>query len=147
MSFRDRHAGEDGGCKGTREGVAGPDGIGHLHLRGLLIRLQVGSKDIGSVHAAGKYEHIKVVLAQQQPALVLHVESRIAEEPADRHQFFIVNLEDVRLVERVGNHLFRIEVLAQIDVEDLQAVLRRSVQEFLDGLPAHAAALCQRAEA
>ena len=32
VSFRDRHAGEDGGCKGTREGVAGPDGIGYLYL-------------------------------------------------------------------------------------------------------------------
>ena len=83
---------EDATYKGAGEGVAGAYGVGNGDLRSLLERYCTGGEDVGTVGAAGEHEHVEVVLAQDEPALVLDVETRIAEHTTDEHEFLVVDL-------------------------------------------------------
>ena len=70
------------------------------------------SEYVTAVSAAGEHKHVEVVLAEDEPALVLDVETRIAEHTANEYQFLIVNLQDVATLERLTQNLLRIELLA-----------------------------------
>ena len=92
------------------------------------------SEYVTAVSATGENEHVEVVLTENEPALVLDVKTGIAKHTADKHQFLIINLQDVTTLERLTQNLLRIELLAQVDVENFQAVSRRGIKELLDGL-------------
>ena len=63
------------------------------------------------------------------------------------HQFPGVDLQDVAAQQRLFNDFLGIELPAQVDVKDLQAVMRRGIKEPMDGLTAHHVAPGQRTEA
>lgn len=95
-------------------------------------------KDIAAVHTAGQYEHIEIVLAENQPALVLDIQTWITEEAADGNQLLIVDLQHIAALQALGNHLSSIEVLTKIDVENLQTILLeydRGTYRWYCGLP------------
>ena len=105
-----------------------------------------GCKDIRAVGAAGKHEHVEVVLAQNEPALVLDVKAGIAKHATDKHQFLIVDFQYIATLERLLQYFLGIELLTQVDIENLQAVVRRGIEEFLDGRTADNVSLSQRTE-
>lgn len=72
-----------------------------------------------------------------------------SEHAADHGQFFVVYLQDVALPQRLFDHLLRVEVLPQVDVEDLVLSLAvgHRFQETPDRAVRYGAALCQRPEA
>ena len=147
MGLGDGLASQDCGTEGARERVTGADGIGHFNLGGLLEGHLAAGEDIGAVGATGEHEHVEVILAQDQPALVLDVQSGIAEHATDGHQFLIVDLENVATAHRLLDNLLVVELLAQVDVKDLHAVAGRGVEEPLDVLSRDDVALSQRAVA
>ena len=114
---------QDAGTECTGEAIAGTNGISNLYLWSLLERLHTRSEDIAAVDTAGQHEHIEIILAENQPALVLDIQTWITEETADGNQLLIVNLQNIAALQTLGNHLRSIEVLTEIDVEDLQAIL------------------------
>ena len=75
VSFRHGHASEDRGAEGACERVACSHGVGNLNLGCGLVRHLAGSEHIAAVGSAGEHEHIEVILAQDEPALVLDVET------------------------------------------------------------------------
>lgn len=123
---------EDAAHERTCEGIAGTDGIGYLYLRGLLERHLAWREYVRAIGAAGEYEHIEVVLAQNQPALVLDVEAGIAEHTANEYQLLIVDLQDVTTLQRLLDYLLGIELLAQVDIENLHTVIGCGVEELVD---------------
>ena len=141
MSLRHGLAVEDAAHEGAGEGVASAYGVGHLDLWRFLEGDMTGSENVGAVGAAGEHEHVEIVLAQDEPTLVLNVETGIAKHTADEHQLLVVNLQDVATLERLTQNLLRIELLAQVDIKDLQAVSGCGVKELLDGLTADDVAL------
>ena len=86
---------EDAADEGTREGVASADGISHRYFRRLLEGDVARGEDVTAISAASEDEHVEVVLAQDEPALVLDVEAGITEHATDEHQFLVVNLQDI----------------------------------------------------
>ena len=136
---------QDAGTESTSEAVACSYGIGNLYLRSFLERLETRSKDIAAVHTTGEHEHIEIVLTKDEPALVLDVKTWITEETADGNQFLIVDLQHIATLQALADHLLGIEVLTQVDVENLQAVLGSMVEELIDRLTAYLVALSQRA--
>ena len=130
------HAFQQAGAEGAGEAVACANGICHLHLGSLLEGLEVGGEHITAVHATREHQHVEVVLAQDEPAFVLHVESGVAKETADGHQLLVVNLQDIAATQAFADDLFGVEVLAKVDVEYLEAVFGRVVEELIDGIAA-----------
>ena len=147
MRLVDGLALQDGCTERTRERVAGSHRVGHLHLRrGLIIRL-VGREHIAAVGAAGQHQNIQVVLLDELLAALLLVEVGQSEHTAHHHQLLVVDFQYVAAAHRGLYDFLGEEALAQVDVENLHAVGRCGIQELSDGLTAHHAALCQRAEA
>ena len=91
----DGFAVEDGGAEGTRERVTGANGIGHLNLGCRLEGHFAGFEHIGTVGATGEYQHVEIVLAQNEPALILHVQTGIAKHTANDYQFLVIDFKDV----------------------------------------------------
>ena len=143
MRLWHRFSAKDGSGESSRKGIARTDSIRHLHLRRLLEGYHAWRKDIASVRTASQDKHLQVVLRQQNPALVLKVYAGIAEDAADGHQLFIVNLEDVAAAHGLAQNLFRIKTLTEIDVEYLQMALHiwHHVEKTVDGGMAHRTAL------
>ncbi len=105
-------------------------------------------ENITAVHPAGQDQHLQIILAQQDPALVLQVNAGIAKHAANGNQFLIVNLQHVATLHRLAEHFLGIEVLAEVDVEYLQLAftVRHGIKKTVDGFAGHHAALSQRAE-
>ena len=85
-------------------------------------RFLTGGEDIRAVGAAGEYEHVEVVFAKDEPALVLNIESGIAEHPSYQDKFLVVDFKNVATLQRLTDDLLSIELLPQVDVENLQAI-------------------------
>ncbi len=147
MGDRHRLSLQDGADEGPGEGVAGTDGIGHLHLRGHLIGHAACVEDITSVGAAGQDEHPQAVFVKDMPAFLLQAESRDIVQAGNHHQFLVIDLQDVTAAEGRLQHFLGIETLTEVDVEDLQAVRRNGIQEGADGIPGDFAPLREGAEA
>ena len=147
MSLSHRHSGEDRSTECARERVACANGVSHLNLRCGLERHLAWCEHVRAVYAAGEHEHIEVVLAKDEPALVLNVQARIAEHSADEHKLLVVDLKNVAALHALADNILCVEVLAQVDVEYLHAVGRCSVEELVDSLAAHHVALGERAPA
>ena len=143
VGFLDRHTGKDGRGKRACEAVAGTYRVVHFHLGCRLIALHAGRKDVAAVGATGEHEHLQVVLAEDEIALVLDVETGVAEETTDGDKFLIVDLQDVASFETLLYDLLGVEVLAQVDVEDLQTAHRRGVEEAVDRVARDLVALSQ----
>ena len=86
MSLGNGLASEDGGHERASERVASANGVGNLHLRGLKIRHGSLREYIAAVDATGKHEHVEVVLAEDEPALVLEIHPWIAKHPTDNDE-------------------------------------------------------------
>ena len=100
------------------EWITGTYSVCHFHFRCLDKRNLARGEYIAAVYAAGKNEHLQIVLAQEEPAFILQVYARITEDAAYGNQFFIVDLEDVASLDALGDNLLGIESLTEIDVED-----------------------------
>ena len=131
MGLRHGLAVEDAAHERAGERVSSSYSVGHFDLRRFLEGYVTRSEYVTAVSATGEHEHVEVVLTQNEPALVLDVETRIAEHTTDKYQFLIVNLQDVTTLERLFQNFLRIELLAQVDIKDLQTVGRRSIEELL----------------
>ena len=133
----------------TCEGIASAHRISHFYLRSLYKRNFARGEYIAAVYTAGKDKHLQIVLAQEEPAFVLQVDARIAEDAAYGNQFLIVDLEDVASLDALGDNLLGIEALTEIDIEDFEDsfFLRHVVEEAVDGVAGNLVTLSQRAEA
>ena len=119
----------------TRERVTGTHGVGNLHLRCWLVALEiVRSENITAVGATGEHDHAQVVAMQYYAALLLDVKARIAKETAKDHEFLVVDLQDVAMANAILYGLLIVEIATEVDVENLQAILWRGVNEAHDGL-------------
>ena len=143
MCLGDGHALEDAGAEGAGKRVAGAHGVGNIHLGSRLERLAAGGEDIAAVDTTGEHEHVQIVLAEDEPALVLNVQTGIAEEAAQRDELFIVYLQYIATLQTLADNLLGIEILAEIDVKDLESVAGRVVEKLVDGITARSAALGQ----
>ena len=141
MGLRHRLAIEDAAHERASEGVAGAYSIGHFDLRCFLERYVARGEDVAAVSATGKHKHVEVILTQDEPTFVLDVEAGIAKHTANEHQFLIVDLQDVTTLELFTQDLLCVELLAQVDVEDLQAVIGCGIEKLLDGFAADHIAL------
>ena len=143
MCLGDGHALEDAGAEGAGKRVAGAHGVGNLHMRSLVERLAAGGEDIAAVDTTGEHEHIQIVLAEDEPALVLNVQTGIAEEAAQRDELFIVYLQYIATLQTLADNLLGIEILAEIDIKDLETVIGSAFEELVDGIAAYLVALGQ----
>ena len=134
MGLRHGLAVEDAAHERAGERVSSSYSVGHFDLRRFLEGYVTRSEYVTAVSATGENEHVEVVLTQNEPALVLDVKTGIAKHTADKHQFLIINLQDIATLERLAQNLLRIELLAKVDVEDLQAVGGCGIKKLLDGL-------------
>lgn len=73
MGLRYRLSIEDAADEGAGEGVASTYGVGNLHFRCFLERHAARCEDIAAVNATSKHKHVEIVLAQDEPTLVLNV--------------------------------------------------------------------------
>ena len=147
MGFRDGFSREEGANERTGKGVACAYGIRHLHLGGVQERHAAFVEDIAAVYAAGEDEHLEVVFLDEETAFLLQGQAGQVEQPGHHHQLFVVDFQDVATAERGLQHFLVVEVLAQVDVEHLEAILGHGVQEQADALPRDGAALGQGTEA
>ena len=134
MRFFDRLSCKCGCTESRGEAVSGSNGIGNLYSWRLLERLCSRCKDITSVDTTGQYEHLQIVLTEDEPAFVLHVQARIAEKSTDSNQFFVVDFQDITGSKRLFYNLLGVEILSKIDVKDLQTVLWSGRKKALNGV-------------
>lgn len=120
MCLSDALALQDACHESACEGIASAYRISHFYLRSLYKRNFARGEHITAVYAAGKDEHLQIVLAQEEPAFILQVDAWITEDAAYGNQFFIVDLENVASLDALGDNLLGIESLTEIDVEDLR---------------------------
>lgn len=113
-----QNRGDESGC----EAVACSDSIGHLDLGCGLEGDVAGSEDVATVDTAGENEHLEVVLAEEDPALVLEVDAGIAEHTADGDKLLVVDLEDVASLHGVAEDFLVVESLPEVDVKHHKAV-------------------------
>ena len=131
MSLGNGFASKDGGTERTREGVASANGVGNSYLRSLAERHSARCEDVRAVGAAGEYQHVKVVLAQDEPALILHIESWVVEHTPYEDKLLVVDLKDVATTQRLLDDFLGVELLTQVDVENLHAVGGGVVEELV----------------
>lgn len=124
---------QDGGRESAAKRVAGSYGVGNLHLGRFLKVLQALCKHVAAIRSAGQHDHVEVVFAENQPALVLNVETRIVKKTIDDNKLFIVNSQDVASLKRLLDNLSGVEVAMQVDVKNLQSVVRSGIEKFSNG--------------
>ena len=114
-----------------------------FYLRCLYKRNFARGEYVAAVYTAGKDEHLQIVLAQEEPAFVLQVDARIAEDAAYGNQFLIIDLEDVASLDALGDNFLIIESLTEIDVEDFEDsfFLWHVIEEAVDGVTGNLVAL------
>ena len=100
--------------KSRRERILRADTVGHFDVRRGDVRHAVRSEYMASDGAAGEYHGTESVFFEQVAALRLY-----AEHPAYDGQLLVVCFQNIAAAERVVDHLRRIEMLPQVDVEDL----------------------------
>ena len=149
MCLSDALALQDACHECTCERITGTHCICHFYLRSLNKRNFARAEYIATVYTAGKDKHLQIVLAQEEPAFVLQVDARIAEDATYGNQFLVVDLEDVASLDALGDNILIIESLTEIDVEDFEDSfsLRHVVEEAIDGVAGNLVALSQRTEA
>ena len=149
MCLSDALALQDACHECTSERIASTHCVCHFHLRCLYKRNFARGEHITAVYAAGKDEHLQIILAQEKPAFILQVDARITEDAAYGNQFFIVDFEDIASLDAIGDNFLIIESLTEIDVEDFEDFfsLRHVVEEAIDGVAGNLVALSQRTEA
>lgn len=135
MSLLNGLSGEQRGRESTGKGVAGSDGVGNLNLRRRLETSEtVLSKDIAAVSSACQHHHLKMVSAHDDTAFFLYVETGVIEHAANGNELLIVDLKDIGMSDALPEHLLVVEVAAEVDVENLQTVLRRRLKDLIDCL-------------
>ena len=102
-----------------RERIPRADTVGHFDVRRGDVRHAVRSEYMASDGAAGEYHGTESVFFEQVAALRLRLLRLYAEHPAYDGQLLVVCFQNIAAAERVVDHLRRIEMLPQVDVEDL----------------------------
>ena len=121
MGFLERSAGQQLAGEGSGEGIAGTDGICNLDMRG-----QQGGdfailgSDGAERGTAGQNDVLEVEAVDEPLTCLFVIALRNGEHVAHHDQLFVVDLEDVRVVEQLFDELIGVEVGAQVDVEELQ---------------------------
>ena len=72
-----------------------------------------------------------------------HIQSIITKHTVDNNQLLVINLQDITDTERILKDLLAIELLAQVDVTDLQTVIGCGIKELADILTADNITLSQ----
>ena len=149
MSFLYALALQDACHECTCERIASTYCVCHFYLRSLNKRNFARGEYVAAVYAAGKDEHLQIILAQEEPAFILQVDARITEDAAYGNQFLIIDLEDVASLDALGDNFLGIESLTEIDIEDFEDsfLLRHVIEEAVDGVTGNLVALSQRTEA
>lgn len=111
------------------------DSVGNLNLRR---RLEAGkavlSKDIAAVSSACQHHHLKMVSAHDDTAFLLYVEAGVIEHAANDNELLIVDFKDIGMSDTLLKHLLVVEVATEIDVKNLQTVLRCRLKDLIDSL-------------
>ena len=143
MCLSDALALQDACHESACEGIASAHCISHFHLRCLYKRNFARGEHITAVYAAGKDEHLQIILTQEEPAFILQVDARITEDAAYGNQFLVVDLEDVASLDALGDNFLGIESLTEIDVEDFEDsfFLWHVIEEAVDGVAGNLVAL------
>ena len=95
MGLRHGLAVEDAAHERAGERVSSSYSVGHFDLRRFLEGYVTRSEYVTAVSATGENEHVEVVLAQDEPALVLHVKTRITKHATNDYQLLIVDFKDI----------------------------------------------------
>ena len=148
MGFLERSAGQQLAGEGSGEGIAGTDGICNLDMRG-----QQGGdfailgSDGAERGAAGQNDVLEVEAVDEPLTCLFVIALRNGEHVAHHDQLFVVDLEDVRVVEQLFDELIGVEVGAQVDVEELQCAFLGVLEQFDDGVVGFGGAQAEGAEA
>ena len=134
MGFADGLFVKEGGGEGGREGIAGTDRVGHFNTGRFLEEHGAGGEDITAIDATGEHQHLEVVLAEDEPTFVFDVQTGVAEKTTESDQFFVVYLQNVAGFNRLLKGLLGVKVLAEVDVEDFQAVRGSGLEKATDGV-------------
>ena len=135
VSFLYALAVQDGCAERPRERVASAYCVGNLHFRRVLEGRNAWREDIRAVGATGKYQHLQTIGRQNLLAGLAHVQTLVAEEMTEGYHLLVVNLQHVAALQRLLDNVLGEELLTQVDVENLQAVLGGVIQELADGCP------------
>ena len=120
MRFGHRFSIENGGTESSCKRIACAHCVGNRYFGRLLERDNARCEHIAAIDAASENQHLQVVFCQQNPAFILQINAGITKHTADSHQLFVVYLQDVATVERFAQYLFRVEILAEIDIKYLE---------------------------
>ena len=97
--------------------------------------------------AAGQNDVLEVEAVDEPLTCLFVIALRNGEHVAHHDQLFVVDLEDVRVVEQLFDELIGVEVGAQVDVEELQCAFLGVLEQFDDGVVGFGGAQAEGAEA
>ena len=131
MRLADGLAEEELGNESSSEAISGTDGVSHLHFGRSDIVLFGIREDIRADGTTGKDEHIQLVTRDEfaaDTAGLLRVlgdefagNGRFAKKHGSYNiEFLIVDLEDIRPLERFSDHFGGVPRLTEVDVKDLE---------------------------
>ena len=83
MCFSYWFARKDRSDEGACERVTGTYSVGNIYLRSFYITHGSLGEDIATVDTTCKDEHVEIILAEDEPAFILDVKTRIAEHATD----------------------------------------------------------------
>lgn len=157
MRLADGLAKEELGYESSGERISGTDGVSYLHFWGSDITLFGSREDIRADGTTGEDEHIQLVTRNEFAAdtaglhRVLRNEFAGNGRFAKKHgrydiEFLVIDLEHIRPLKRFRDHFGGVPRLTEVDVKDLERILRHSVKNRLDGLPAGLGTLRERSE-
>ena len=104
--------------------VSATSTLGRFLIRNIPLR-----ENIAAVHTAGQYQGIEIKLTQQQPAVVLHVETGNFQEVSQNEQLFVVDLQDIARLHRFEQKIAGVEVLAQVDIKNFQRIFGQRLKK------------------
>ena len=145
MAFFERITVQVGADEGGCEGVSGTDGIGDFNLRTGDGKDLVFGNHLAAVPAFGQDDQSETVGAENGQAGFFRSAFESQEIRHDDN-LFIVDLQDVRDLQGFLDDFLVEEMLAEVDIIDLQAVFWHVCDECADGLAGHRIPLGQGAE-
>ena len=158
MRLADGLAEEELGYESSSEAISGTDGVSHLHFGRSDIALFGSREDIRADGTTGEDEHIQLVTRNEFAADTAGLLRVLGDEFAgngrfaEKHgsydiEFLVIDLEHIRPLERFSDYFGGVPGLTEVDVKDLECILRHSVKNRLDGLTAGLGTLRERTKA
>ena len=147
VRLSDGFAEEELGYESSSEAITGTDGVSHLHFVRSYITLLGSREDIRADGTAGEDNHIQLVTRNEFAADAAGLLGVLGDELtgngrfAEKHgshniEFLVIDLEDIRPLKGFRDHFGGVPRLTEVDIKDLECILRHSVENRLDGLAA-----------